>query len=443
MFKLSRQTRVWVFVVLAACAVLFASANPGVGYAESPLAGPTPKAPQAPKATAPSLGTAGSFAALGGSTVTNTGSTVVTGDLGVWPGLTIIGFFSPGIVIPPGTIHAGDAVAHQAQNDVTTAYNAITTQPCGTDLSGQNLGSVPPLTLKNGGVFCYSSSAQLTGAVTLDGGPADVWVFKIGSALTTASGSSVVLINGASACNVFFQTGTSATLGTSTSFYGNILALASITLNTGTNIVSGRALARNGALTMDTNSVNANTCSGAAASGVSANKIFSPNSMIVGGVTTLTIALSNDNVTDATITSFTDNLPSGLVIANPPNASTTCAGGTLTATAGSSTITLTGGTIPHAVGGVPGTCTIKVNVTAVAPGSYTNALPAGALVTSGGNNTGSPGAVLGVGAGPNPAPANPAEVPEADTLLLLGGGIGGLATWVGWQWRKVRARSKQ
>ena len=427
MFKLGRLTRVWVFVGLAACAVIFSNANPRTAEA-SPLL-----------ATAPSLGTAGSFAVLGGSTVTNTGSSVVTGNLGVWPGLAITGFFSPGIVVPPGTIHAGDAVAHQAQNDVTTAYNALTTQACGADLSGTNLGLVPSATLKNGGVFCYSSSAQLTGAVTLDGGPTDVWVFKIGSALTTASGSSVVLINGASACNVFFQTGTSATLGTSTSFNGNIIALASITLNTGANIVSGRALARNGAVTMDTNSINASACpGGSTAGGVSANKIFSPNSIIVGGVTTLKIALSNDNGTDATITSFTDNLPSGLVIANPPNASTTCVGGALVANAGASTVSMTGGTIPHAVGSVPGTCTINVNVTAVAPGIYTNTLIANALVTSGGNSIGSSGGGLSVGAAP--APAAPKEVPEGDTLLLFGGGIAGLTTWLGWQWRSARGK---
>ncbi len=426
MFKLRRRTRAGVFVGLAVCAVFLAGANPEVGEARPLLA------------TAPSLGTAASFAVLGGSTVTNTGSTVVTGDLGVWPGLAITGFFSPGIVVPPGTIHAGDAVAHQAQNDVTTAYNALTTQPCSADLTGLDLGGATAnADVVGGGVFCFNTSAQLTGALTLNGN--NVWIFKIGSALTTASGSSVVLTGGASACNVFFQTGTSATLGTNTTFNGNILSLASITLNTGTNIVSGRALARNGAVTMDTNSINASTCSGASAGGVSANKIFSPNSMIAGGVTTLTIALSNANGSAATITSFTDSLPSGMVIANPPNASTTCAGGALVANAGGSTVSMTGGTIPAAVSGVPGTCTIKVNVTAGAPGSYTNTLIADALVTTGGNNTRSSGAALSVSA----VPAAPREVPEGDTLLLFGGGIGGLATWLGWQWRKVRTRSKQ
>jgi hypothetical protein len=200
-FKLRRLTRGWVFVGLAVWAMLFSSANSRDAEA-SPLL-----------LTAPSLGTAGSFAVLGGSTVTNTGSSVVTGDLGVWPGLAITGFFSPGIVVPPGTIHAGDAVAHQAQNDVTTAYNTITGDgPC-TDLTGLDLGGVPANTaVAGGGVFCFNTSAQLTGALTLSGN--NVWIFKIGSALTTASNSSVVLANGASACNVFFQTGTSATLGT-------------------------------------------------------------------------------------------------------------------------------------------------------------------------------------------------------------------------------------
>ena len=227
---------------IAACALLFA-AEPSVGA----------------EASAPTLGSAASFAVLGGSTVTNTGPTTVNGDLGVSPGSAVTGF-PPGIVTG-GTIHAADAVAAQAQSDVTTAYNSLASQACTTDLTGQDLGG-KTLTA---GVYCFSSSAQLTGTLTLDaqGNAGAVFVFKIGSTLTTASGSSVLMINGGSPCNVFWQVGSSATLGTTTSFLGNILALTSITLNTGAD-VSGRALARNGAVTMDTNTVAAPACGAAA-----------------------------------------------------------------------------------------------------------------------------------------------------------------------------------
>jgi len=197
-------------------------------------------------ALAQSLGTAASFAVLGGSTVTNTGPSVVAGDLGVSPGSAVTGF-PPGIVIG-GTIHAADAVALQAQNDVTTAYNFLAGQACGTDLTGQDLGG---LTLTPG-VYCFSSSAQLTGTLTLNG--AGTYIFQMGTSLTTASSSSVALTNGASACDVWWQAGSSATLGTATSLPGNVVALTSITLNTAASI-SGRALARNGAVTLNGNTV--------------------------------------------------------------------------------------------------------------------------------------------------------------------------------------------
>ncbi|MFN2389860.1 MAG: ice-binding family protein, partial [Actinomycetota bacterium] len=200
------------------------------------------------------LGTAGSFAVLAGTTVTNTGTTSVDGDLGVSPGTAVTGF-PPGQV--NGTIHRGDAVAAQAQSDLTVAYNSAAGRACDFVLTGSDLGG---MTLTPG-VYCFASSAQLTGTVTLDaqGDPSAVFIFQIGSTLTTASGSSVNLINGASACNVFWQVGSSATLGTGTSFAGNILALTSITAQTGTT-VQGRLLARNGAVTLDTNVVDASAC---------------------------------------------------------------------------------------------------------------------------------------------------------------------------------------
>ena len=206
-------------------------------------------------ATAPSLGTAQRFAVLGGSAVTNTGPSTITGDLGVSPGNAVSGF-PPGLVAG-GTIHSADAVALQAQRDVTTAYNALAGQACDTVLTGQDLGG---LTLTPG-VYCYAAAAQLTGTLTLDaqGNPSAVFIFQIGSTLTTASNATVRVINGGSPCNIYWKVGSSATLGTATTFVGNILALTSITLTTGANI-SGRALARNGAVTLDTNTVSFAAC---------------------------------------------------------------------------------------------------------------------------------------------------------------------------------------
>jgi len=202
-----------------------------------------------------SLGTAQNFGALAGSTVTNTGASTVNGNVGVSPGSAVTGF-PPGVIVN-GAIHSNDAVAMQAQNDLTTAYNSIATTACTVDLTGQNLGG---LTLTPG-VYCYSGSAQLTGTLTLNalGNPNALFLFKIGSTLTTASGSSVLVINsGGSSCNkAFWQVGSSATFGTGTSFVGDVLALSSITFTTGASS-NGRALARNGAVTLDGNNVN--TC---------------------------------------------------------------------------------------------------------------------------------------------------------------------------------------
>ena len=201
--------------------------------------------------TAPPLGQAGSFAVLGGSAVTNTGASVIVGDLGIWPNTaSSITGFPPGTVI--GTIHAADAVAQQAQSDLTTAYDNLAGQACNTTLTGTDLGG---LTLTSG-VYCFTSAAQLTGILTLDaqGNPNAVFIFQIGTTLTTASNSSIRVINGGSNCNVYWQVGSSATLGTGTAFAGNVLALSSITATTGSS-VSGRMLARNGAATLDTNSM--------------------------------------------------------------------------------------------------------------------------------------------------------------------------------------------
>lgn len=197
----------------------------------------------------PPLGQASGFAVLGGSAVTNTGASLISGDVGTSPGTAISGF-PPGNLT--GTLHSNDALAQGGQSDLTTAYNALAGQACDTSLTGTDLGG---LTLSPA-VYCFSSSAQLTGTLTLDaqGHPNAVFIFQIGSTLTTASASNVIVINGGSDCNVFWQMGSSATLGTGTALVGNMLALTSITLTTGATS-HGALLARNGAVTMDTNDV--------------------------------------------------------------------------------------------------------------------------------------------------------------------------------------------
>lgn len=195
------------------------------------------------------INSAGSFAVLGGSTVTSTGNTVLTGNLGVSPGTAITGF-PLGIV--NGTTHAGDAVAAQAQNDVVAVYLALYAEAINQNLTGQDLGGLT----NTPGVYHFNSSAQLTGMLVLDaqGDSNARFDFQIGSTLTTASGAAVLLINGAQAGNVFWQVGTSATIGVGTAFYGSILANQSITFNTSASL-TGRALAMNGAVTLDNNSI--------------------------------------------------------------------------------------------------------------------------------------------------------------------------------------------
>jgi Ice-binding-like/PEP-CTERM motif len=203
------------------------------------------------------LGTAGSYGVLAGSTVTNTGASVISGNVGVWPGSAVTGF-PPGIVVG-GTIHAGDAAAQTAQSALTNAYNVAAGLAPTANLTGQNLGG---LTLTPG-VYFFSSAAQLTGTLTLNtlGNPNAQFVFQIGSTLTTASNSSIVFTSSLSSPNVFWQVGSSAALGTTTAFAGNILALTSISLNNGATISCGSALAQNGAVTLINNTIS-NNCGG-------------------------------------------------------------------------------------------------------------------------------------------------------------------------------------
>jgi len=198
------------------------------------------------------LGAAESFAVLGGSGVTNTGPTQVVGNLGVSPGTGITGV--PAGAVTGGSIRVNDALAIQAHADAATAFVTLAGLTATTDLTGQDLGSrtLPP------GVYHFSSSAALTGQLILDGQGQNnpLFVFQIESTLTTASGSSIIQTNGANFSNVYFQVGSSATLGTNSAFSGTIIASASTALTTNAN-VNGRVLALDGAVTLDSNNINA------------------------------------------------------------------------------------------------------------------------------------------------------------------------------------------
>ncbi|HXM23190.1 MAG TPA: ice-binding family protein [Terriglobales bacterium] len=217
-------------------------------------------APNAPNNNIPiHLGTADQFALLGGSGITNVSAhTYIIGDVGSSPTPSVTGLKRSQV---QGLLFLkASPVTAKAQTGLTVAYNEAVAAPCGQDLTGQDLGGMKLIP----GVYCFSSSAQLTGTLTLDaqGNPNSQWIFQTGSTLTTASNSQVVMVlnggrqvlppweKGQRGCNVYWQIGSSATVGTGTIFVGKILALTSITLNGG--VLRGKALARNGAVTMST-----------------------------------------------------------------------------------------------------------------------------------------------------------------------------------------------
>jgi hypothetical protein len=203
------------------------------------------------------LNSADAFGVLGAQTVTNTGNSVINGDLGVWPGTAITGF-PPGKV--NGVIHTTDAVAKQAQTDALAGYNFLAGLARTQTLTGQDLGGLKLDT----GVYFFADSAGMTGQLTLDfqGLNNAMIVFQIGSTLTTASASKVLVINPGTNDQVYWQVGSSATLGTTTAFYGSVIADQSVTLNHGASINCGRAIALNAAVTMDDNTVSIDSCAG-------------------------------------------------------------------------------------------------------------------------------------------------------------------------------------
>lgn len=213
--------------------------------------------PAAAQAAPVHLETAAPFAVLAGATVTNTGPSVLNGELGLWPGDAIEGFGLPAVV--NGATHVNDEVAAKAQLDLTNAYDVAAGQAVepADDLSGTDLGErkLAP------GAYRYTSNALLTGALTLDaeGDPNAQFVFLIGSELKTESASSVLLVNGASPCNVYWQVGSSADIGTTTAFQGSVLALTSISLKNGATVL-GRMLARNGQVSLINNVITRPLC---------------------------------------------------------------------------------------------------------------------------------------------------------------------------------------
>jgi len=307
------------------------------------------------------LGTANSFAVLAGSTVTNTGPSVVSGDLGVFPGSAVTGFTGPpnGTVVN-GTLHVTDGTAMQAQSDLTTAYNqAAGETPCTDETGkvlGQDIGTIATPLLP--GVYCFSSSAQLTGSLHLSG--AGVYIFQIGSTLTTAPGSSVVLDSNASACDIFWQVGTSATIDTTTHFVGTVMANASISVNNGA-VVEGRLLARTGQVSLINDTIIKPTCA----------------------VTTTTAA-----ATSTTAAATTTTLP-GTTTSTLPGTTTSTAPVTTTTAPGTTTSTLfTGATLPGATTTAlrPSTTLSGATDTVSAP---TTSLPGATAAVLGATETGS------------------------------------------------------
>ncbi len=380
------------------------------------------------------LGTAESFAVLAGAGVTNTGPTQITGDLGTCPTPAITGF-PPGTVT--GTIHAADAVACQAQSDLVIAYDdaagrAPTTTYAGpTDLGGMTL--LP-------GVYNSPTSLAITGTLTLDGmgDPDSVFIFQAGSTLITAPNSTVSLINGAQACNVFWQVGSSATLGVDSTFVGTILALTSISANTNAN-VQGRLLARNGAVTLDSNVITRPVC---APTTTTTTTVAPTTTTTSPGATTTTTVAPTTTTTSPGTTTTTTVAPT----------TTTSPGATTTTTVAPTTTTSPGATTTTTV--APATTTTLQAGTGTGTGSTTSTTTLGAedgststTTVTGGTAAGTTGSGSATGTGAATATANASlaltgsATPQTAAFAALALALGGLLVRLGTPRRRRTRRT--
>ena len=301
------------------------------------------------------MGTAANFAVLGSSTVTNTGLTSLDGNVGLWAGTSVTGF-PPGQLVPPGTIEAGTAVAHVGQNDLAAAYTDAANRTIDTTTPAQLGGQ----TFSAGVIGTPTKGALLlTGTLTLDGlgDPNSVFIIQTDTTVTTASASSVMLINGAQECNVFWQIGSSATLGTYSHFAGNILAFTSITLTTGV-VLHGRALANGAAVTMDTNTIAAPTCD-----------LTPPTTTTTSvPVTTTTTTAAPTTTTSVPVTTTTTAVAATTTTTTAPAAATTT---TTTAPAAATTTTAPATTTTTLAPAVTTTTQPLAPTTTTAPGTTT------------------------------------------------------------------------
>ena len=379
-------------------------------------------------ALAQSLGAAQNFAIVGGSQVTaavGAAPSPIAGDVGVSPGLSITGFPPAlgGIVIAPFSLHVpndGPSVAAQAAvtalfTDLTTRGGAATTLSSN-QLAGRNLGP---------GVYNFPGGGDVNlssgGLLTLTGN--GTYIFRVPSTLTTISTSNILLV-GAQACNIWWQVGSSATLG-GTTFAGNVVGFTGVNSMGPNATLEGRLLTTTpGSVTLSgDNTVNAAFCAIVPPPGpIGVTKTFSPAANGPGGISTLVITLTNDNGAQATLLApLVDTLPSGVVVAANPNISTTCDNGVVTAPAGGGSITL--GVGSHIPSGGVGACIVRVDITSATLGSYTNRIPIGALQTSNGNNIAPAIAVLAItNITPVPTLTQWATIMLA-VLLALGGFI--------------------
>ena len=329
-----RQVSLLLFVVLALLLAL-----PAAALAAQPTV---------------NLGTTSSFAVLAGSTITNTGPTTINGDaggnVGLYPGTSFPGRAD---VTLSGAMHLADAVARQAKDDLVSAYDdaagrtPVSTIP--TELGGRTL--TPGVYDSSAGTF------HITGTLTLDaqGDPNAVFIFKMASTLITASNSNVSLLHGARYCRVFWQVGSSATLGTNSHFVGHIFALASITATTGAT-VQGQLLARNGAVTLDTNTITNGICATVTStttaptsstttsttSGSTSTTIPGSTSTTIPGSTSTTIPGST-TTTRPTTTTTTTTPPTTTTTTHPPSTTTTTRITTTTTRSTTTTTTTTPG----------------------------------------------------------------------------------------------------